>query len=36
MPEREEAGTVRSVERALAILDLLGQHQALGSRNCIT
>ncbi|MCO2037637.1 IclR family transcriptional regulator, partial [Pseudomonas aeruginosa] len=26
MPEREEAGTVRSVERALAILDLLGQH----------
>ena len=30
MPEREEAGTVRSVERALAILDLLGQHQALG------
>ncbi len=29
MPE-EEAGTVRSVERALAILDLLGQHQALG------
>ncbi|VTL97671.1 transcriptional regulator [Pseudomonas aeruginosa] len=30
MPEKEEAGTVRSVERALALLDLLGQHRALG------
>ena len=25
-----ETGTVRSVERALAIVELLGEHQALG------
>ncbi|OKN98409.1 hypothetical protein AM469_004707 [Pseudomonas aeruginosa] len=36
MPEREEAGTVRSVERALAILDLLASTRRWGSRNCIT
>lgn len=31
-----DSGGVRSVERALAIVDLLGEHQALGWKNCIT
>lgn len=30
MQGKEEAGTVRSVERALAIVELLGEHQELG------
>lgn len=30
MQGKDEAGTVRSVERALAIVDLLGEHQELG------
>ncbi|WP_165678987.1 helix-turn-helix domain-containing protein, partial [Metapseudomonas otitidis] len=30
MHTREESGTVRSVERALGILELLGAHDALG------
>ncbi|MGF6114123.1 IclR family transcriptional regulator [Pseudomonas frederiksbergensis] len=30
MDSKTESGSVRSVERALAIIDLLGEHQALG------
>lgn len=30
MASKVETGSVRSVERALAIVELLGQHQALG------
>ena len=30
MASKVETGSVRSVERALAIVELIGQHQALG------
>ena len=30
MQARDESGTVRSVERALSIVELLGEHDSLG------
>ena len=36
MDSKVETGSVRSVERALAIVELLGEHQALGWRSCTT
>jgi len=38
MPVIEDSGTVRSVERALQVIELLGEHDALGLEelHCLT